>query len=209
MLRAQITTLIAVSMVLATGCQSPQYADRMAAGGALGGAGIGAIVGNQTGNSAEGALVGAALGAITGSVVGDQMDQLAAQNRAAIANQMGRQVAPGAATIPEVISMHQAGVDPQLIRSYIDTSGIAAPLSANDVIALHQQGIPTEIIQTMQNVSNRPPVQAASAQVPQQTVIVHDPFYPPPIYCGPPGWHRVHRCGPPPGRVAWGISVGL
>lgn len=203
------TSLLLTALALAAGCQSPHYADRMAAGGALGGAGIGAIVGNQTGNSAEGALVGAALGAITGSVVGDQMDELAAQNRAAIASQMGRQVAPGAATIPEVISMHQAGVDPQLISSYVQTSGVAAPLSANDVIALHQQGVPTGVIQTMQNVSNQPRVQQASTAPPPSTVIVHEPYYPPPIYCGPPGWHRVHRHCPPPGRVAWGVSVGL
>ena len=189
-----------------SGCQSPHYSDRLAGAGALSGAGVGAIIGNQTGSSAEGAVVGAALGALTGAVVGDQMDQVAQQNRAAIANQLGRQVTPGAATISEVVSMHQAGVDPQLIRSYVDTSGVANPLSAGDVIALHQQGIPTNVIQTMQSVSNRPPVQTAAA--PPSTVIVHEPYYPPPVYCGPPGWHRVRHC-PPPGRVAWGVSVGL
>lgn len=204
MVRPALWFTTALSLALVSGCQSSRYADRMAAGGALGGAGLGAIVGNQTGDSAEGALVGAALGALTGSVVGDQMDQLAAQNRAEIAGTLGRQVAPGAATIDEVITMNQAGVDPQLIQGYVNTSGVAAPLSAGDVILLHQQGVPTEVIQTMQTVANRPKAQPAPTTAPS-TVIVHEPYYPPPVVFAPP----PRRHCPPPGRVAWGVSVGL
>ena len=183
-----------------SGCQSPYYGDRLAAAGGLTGAGLGAIVGNQTGDAGEGAVVGAALGALTGAVVGQGLDEVAQQNRAAIAGQLGRQVSPGAATIPEVISMHRAGVDPQLIRGYVETSGLAAPLGSNDVIALTQEGVPTDVIQTMQRVAAAPPA-------PPQTAVVHEPYYPPPVYCGPPGWHRARYC--PPGSVAWGVSVGL
>ena len=63
---------------------------------------------------------------------------------------MGRPVAAGAATPGEVVSMSRAGVNPQLIVNYINTSGVAQPASPQDVITMTQQGVPPEVIQAMQ-----------------------------------------------------------
>lgn len=193
------------------GCQSPYYADRGAAAGGLAGAGIGAIVGSQTGNPLAGAAIGAGLGAVTGNVFGAQLDEVAAQNRAEIAAHMGRQVAPGAATINEVVAMTHSGVDPRLIMNYVNTSGMAAPVTAQDVIYLSQQRVPTEVINAMQTA--RPPAQVAMAPPAPGggPIIVEEHHYGPPVYYGPPPryhfyHHHPHRrhCHP---RVGWGISI--
>ncbi len=188
------------------GCQSPYYADRGAGLGALAGAGAGAIIGDATGgNAGSGALIGAGLGALTGAAVGTEMDTLAAQNRAEISAQLGRQVQAGAANIQEVVAMTQAGVSPQLIQNYVRTSGVVAPLSANEVIYLHQQGVSTDVIQAMQN----PPVVASAPVVASRPpVIVEEHYYGPPAYVHPHfGYHygcRRPRRGP---RTSFGFSI--
>lgn len=181
-------------VALTTGCASPYYADRGAAAGGLLGAGAGALVGSQTGNAGAGAAIGAGLGALTGAVFGSQMDEVAAQNRAAIASQLGRQVTPGVATVDEVIAMTQAGVDPQLITNYVQTSGIAAPISTQDVIYLSQQGVATPVIQAMQT----PVAPPAVAAVPP-TVVVEEVHH-----VGPPVYYRRHHCSP---RVGFGVTI--
>jgi len=170
------------------GCRSPYYADRGAGIGALAGAGAGALIGDATGgNAGSGALIGAGLGALTGAVVGSEMDTLAAQNRAAIAAQMGRQVQAGAANVQEVISMSKAGVDPRLIQNYVRTSGVAAPLAASDVIYLHNQGVSTDVIQVMQN----PPARSPAFVAGRRPVIVGEHFYGPPACYDPHfGYHH-------------------
>jgi len=199
--------LIALGLASA-GCQSPFYADRGAGIGALGGAGVGALVGNAVGNTAGGALIGAGVGALGGAVVGSAIDQVQAQNRAEIAAQLGRQVQPGAATAEEVIAMSRSGVDPRLIQNYVRTSGMARPLSAQDVIFLHQNGVAADVIAIMQN----PPTPASSpamvAPVPMVAagppVIVEEHYYPP-SYCGPHwGYRHYHHRRP---GVSWGVSV--
>jgi hypothetical protein len=197
--------LLASSVPLAVGCQSPYYSDRGAAAGGLAGAGIGAIVGSQTGDPLAGAAIGAGLGAITGNVFGSHLDEVAAQNRAQIAAHMGRQVAPGAATIQEVVAMSQSGVDPRLIMNYVSTSGVAAPVTANDVIYMHQQRVPSDVILAMQ--SPRPPVQTVAAA--PAPVIIEEHHFGPPVFYGPPPRHHFYHhhprhCHP---RVGWGISV--
>src|SRR3990170_6270816 len=128
-----LAILLSATMCSQFGCQSPYYADRGAAAGGLAGAGVGALVGNAVGNTATGALVGAGVGALTGGAVGGALDDISAQNRAAIAAQMGRQVMAGAATPEEVVSMTRAGVDPRLISNYVSTSGMAPPPRAPDL----------------------------------------------------------------------------
>jgi len=177
------------------GCHSPYYSDRVAGIGALAGAGSGALIGSTSGNAGAGAVLGAGIGALTGAMVGDSMDEVAAQNRAAIAAQMGRPVNAGVATIEEVVSMSRAGVDGRLIQNYIRTSGVARPLSAADVIYLHNQSVSTEVIQTMQN----PPPRVAA--VPPGPTIIEEHYYGPPPCCGP---HYGYYHGP---SLHWGISV--
>ncbi|MEX2169614.1 MAG: glycine zipper domain-containing protein [Pirellulales bacterium] len=194
---------IASIVALAVGCQSPYYADRGAAAGGLLGAGAGAIIGNQTGDPLAGAAIGAGLGALGGGVFGSQMDEAAARNRAEIAAHMGRQVASGAATPDEVVAMTKAGVDPRMIANYVQTSGMARPLAANDIIYLHQQGVATEVIQAM-HAPPAAPVQMVQGLPPGPPVIVEEHYYGPPVIYGPPRYYHHHHCGP---RVGWGVSV--
>jgi hypothetical protein len=194
--------LTATALAVA-GCHSPFYADKGAGIGALGGAGVGALVGNAVGNTAGGALIGAGVGAIGGAVVGTALDDIQAQNRAEIAAQLGRQVAPGAATMEEVVAMTRSGVDPRLIQNYVRTSGMVRPVTAQDVIYLHQSGVPADTIAVMQSppapaVAPVPMVAAAPAPV-----IVEEHYYAP--HCGPHWRHHHFHRGP---SVSWGISVG-
>lgn len=202
-----VLTLLATCGLAASGCRSPYYADKGAGLGALVGAGAGALVADATGGEAEsGALIGAGLGALTGATVGDSMDQMQAENRAAIAAQLGRQVPAGAATIDEVVAMSQQGVDPRLISNYIKTSGVAAPPSAADVIYMHNNGVATDVIQTMQN----PPAPQAVATAPAQPVIVEEHYYEPAFFGPPPCYGPGHHYGyrhRPRGRVSWGVSI--
>ena len=132
------------------GCRSPYYQDRGTAVGGLGGAGIGALVGSSSGHAGTGALIGAGVGALAGNMVGGALDDVEARNRAQIAATMGRPVAAGAATPAEVVAMSRAGVNPQLIVNYINTSGVAQSIGPQDVIYLTQQGVPPAVIQAMQ-----------------------------------------------------------
>jgi hypothetical protein len=191
------------SIAALAGCHSPYYADRGAAAGGLLGAGAGALIGSQTGDPLAGAAIGAGLGALGGGVFGSQLDEAQAHNRAAIAAQMGRHVAAGAATPEEVVAMTKAGVDPRLISSYVQTSGVARPMSANDIIFLTQQGVAPEVIQTMQAPPAAPPTIVAGPPV-GPPVVVQEHYYGPPVYCGPPHYFHHHHCGP---RVGWGVSV--
>lgn len=192
-----VSLLLCIPLV---GCQSPYYADRGAAAGGLAGAGIGAIIGSQVGNAGSGAAIGAGIGALTGNVFGAQLDEVAMQNRAMIATQLGRQVQPGSATTGEVIAMSRAGVAPNLIINYIQTSGVAAPATAQDVIALHQQGVRPEVIQAMQSPVAPSGVQQASYVAPAPPVVVEEVYdYGPPVCYGPPP-----HCAP---RVGFGVRI--
>jgi len=201
MIGLSLRTSVVLSLALcsAAGCRSPYYADRGAGVGALAGAGAGAIIGHQTGNAGAGALLGAGLGGLTGAVVGTGMDEMAAQNRAQIAAQLGRQVQGGAANLNEVLAMSQAGVDPVLIQNYVRTSGVTRPLTAAEVISLHNQGVNTNVIQAMQN----PTVPSGPRVAGRPPIIVQEHFY------GPPGCYDPHfgyyrGRGP---RTSFGISI--
>ena len=209
MTRSTICLFLLLVCLSFVGCRSPYYADRGAGVGALAGAGAGALIGDATGgNAGTGALLGAGLGALTGAAVGSEMDQLAAQNRAEIAAQMGRQVQAGAANTQEVINMTRAGVDPQLIQNYVRTSGVVAPLAASDVIYLHQQGVSTDVIQVMQN----PPAANVPLVAGRPPVIVEEHYYGRPACYAPNfgyhhGYHHgYHRGG---GRHRGGTSFGF
>mgnify|MGYP000951958239 CR=1 FL=1 len=189
------------------GCNSPYHADRGALFGGLTGAGVGALVGHAAGNTGAGAAIGAGVGALTGAAIGSEMDQVEARNRAMIEQKLGRQIAAGAVTVGEVVSMHQAGVAEELVINHVRAHGMAAPLQTSDLIWLQEQKIPTPIITAMQQ-SPPKPVQASATTAP---VVVqeyyYDPYYDPwgpRVYyrhCPPPRHHH-----PPPG-VSWGVTV--
>jgi hypothetical protein len=187
------------------GCQSPYYEDQGAVAGGLTGAGVGALVGNALGETAGGAVIGAGIGALTGGAIGGALDDIEARNRAQIATQLGRPVAQGQATVGEVVAMSRAGVDPRLMANYIHNSGVAQPLSAQDVIYLTQQGVPPDVIQAMQSprvAQVTVPVGPPSAPAP---VIVEEYPYGPPYYCPPPHYHFYHHRHHGP-RIGWGVT---
>lgn len=189
-----VILLSLVAVVSLSGCRSPYHSDQGALAGGLLGAGTGAIVGNAVGSTAGGAVIGAGLGALTGAAIGQGMDDVEANNRAMIEQQMGRQLAPGSVTVQEVVAMSQAGVDSGLIVNHIKANGMVAPPQSGDLIMLKQQGVSPEVIAAMQ----APPLQAT------KTVIVHQEpapvvvdYYYGPGYWGPPYRYRCHpRPGP-------------
>lgn len=181
---------VASGVLLLSGCQPENHTERGALFGGLFGAGTGAVIGGANGNPAAGAAIGAAAGALGGAAVGSAMDDAEAKNRELIAQQMGRQVAPGAVTVGDVIAMNAAHVHEELILTHIHRNGMATPLRTSDLIQLQQSGVSARVIGAMQSTPVR--------QV-QATVVVHQS--PPPaviVETPPPCW------GPPrPHPYAW------
>jgi hypothetical protein len=132
------------------------------------------------------------------------MDEMAAQNRAQISAQLGRQVQAGAANIQEVVTMTQAGVDPQLIQNYVRTSGVSQPISASDIIYLHQQGVAMPVIQAMQTPTMAPGPMVAGGP----PVIVEEHYYgpPPPCYVPHVGYHYGGHRGRRP-HSSFGFTI--
>jgi hypothetical protein len=184
--RSFVCVLAALS--LASGCASPTHTDQGALFGGLLGAGTGAVIGHAAGNTAAGAAIGAGVGALSGAAIGAGQDQIEAKNRAAIEQQVGRQMA-GAVHIDDVIAMTRAGVQPELIMNHVRAHGMAAPLQASDLIMLQQQGVDGRVIATMQAT----PVPCVA----QPVIVQEESAPPPPIivegYYGRPHWGPPHR----------------
>ncbi len=200
-----VICLLAVALA---GCRSPYRADQGALFGGLLGAGTGALIGNASGNAGAGAAIGAGLGAITGAVVGSELDQIEAQNRAMIAQQMGRQVSAEAVTLSEVVEMTQAGVDDGLIVNHVRAHGVAAPLKTSDLIYLQQQGVSAQVTKAMQEPP-RPRERPVVIHERARPVIVQEYHYGPPAWghgCDPPVYH--HRRHARRSGVSWGVAVG-
>ena len=117
--RANWPCAIVVLMLAASGCHSSSYSERRTTS------------------------------AVSGAAIGTSLDDIDARNRADIAAQLGRPVAPGPATPAEVVAMTHAGVDPRFIISYINRSTSMSPVTAADVIYLHDQGVNEQVIQAM------------------------------------------------------------
>jgi hypothetical protein len=204
--RLTVCLLGIATATMFSGCRSPYRSDQGALFGGLTGAGVGAIIGNQSGNPEAGAVIGAAVGSFTGAVVGDELDQIEAQNRAAIEQQLGHQVRRGAVTMEEVITMSQAGVGERLIVNHIQAHGVATVPSSGDLITLNQAGVVDGVVAVMQNPPARQ-VQVVPVAAPRP-VIVEEHHY------GWPSWHRPHgrhhhgRHHKGPGRVHWGMHLG-
>lgn len=207
-IRTVASLSLSLVVLASAGCRSPYRSDQGALFGGLLGAGTGAIVGDALGNAGAGAAIGAGVGALTGAAVGDELDQIEAQNRAMIAQQLGRQVSAGAVTLDDVVTMTRAGVDDELIVNHVRAHGVAAPLQAADLIFLQQQGVSTRVISTMQNPPPRPsPAPVVVRESAPPPVIVEQYHYGPPFW-GPPvrhGYYDRHYRRP---GVSWGLSFG-
>ena len=198
-------------LVCLIGCQTPTaYRSRQntrdfSLFGGLAGAGLGTALSNGNSNTGENALLGAALGALTGAAVGSHMDDVEARNQALFEQHLGRQLA-GAVTKDDVISMSQAGLSDEVIRTHIARHGIARPLTTQNLIELSQQGVSDGVLQAMQ----APPIPRIppSSQAP---VIVEEHYYGGPHFL--PTWsphygHQQHCYPHPRPGFSWGLSFG-
>jgi hypothetical protein len=205
----RLALCLLLAAVCGAGCRSPYYADRGALFGGLTGAGVGALVGDANGNAGAGAVIGSAIGAVSGAVVGEGIDADLARSRAEIEARMGRQL-QGAATVPDVIAMTQAGLSDEVITTHIRASGVAQPLAVGDLIQLRNMGVRDTVINAMQQTPPRggQPVAAYPAYPPGGQVIVehHYPSYGP-VWYGPPRPYFQYHSHRPRGRASWGVSV--
>ncbi|NMC20779.1 MAG: hypothetical protein GYA33_10205 [Thermogutta sp.] len=194
-------------LLITSGCTSTR-ADRGALLGGLLGAGTGAVVGNAVGSTAAGAALGAGVGAVAGSAIGDSLDEIEAQNRAAIAQQLGREIQPGQVTYEDVIAMTRAGVAEELILTHIRNNGMVYPPGVDEIIRLQQEGVSTAVIKAMQEPPRRPPASTPSTVVirePAPPVVVHEYHD---YWWGPPVYRRYHyRRPPPPPGVSFGVTI--
>ncbi len=128
-------------------------------------------MGHAVGNTGAGAAIGAGAGALTGAAIGANKDEQEARASAAVQ----AQAVAAAVTVPDVVAMTQAHVNPGLIVNRIRSRGIVAPLQTNDIIYLHQQGVSDNVI-------------AAMEAQPPATAMVQPAYYyaPPPdaVYVG-------------------------
>ncbi|WP_124980522.1 OmpA family protein [Nonlabens xiamenensis] len=82
--------IFALSILLATSCQSLQNTNKQQRGtaiGAAGGAVLGMIIGNNVGdgdNQTEGAVIGAVVGGVAGNIIGRKMDKQAQEIEATL-----------------------------------------------------------------------------------------------------------------------------
>jgi hypothetical protein len=182
-------------LLFLAGCAT--QAENGAAIGGLGGAGLGALVGHAAGNTAAGAVIGAGVGALTGAAIGADKDDADARNRALIEARLQRSVSANAVTIPDVVAMSQAGVDPALIINHIRAHGMVQQLQASDLVALKQQNINPAVIAAMQESPPQP--QTVVVQQAPSPVYVEDPYY----YRH--GYYRPYYYAPPP-RVGFGVT---
>jgi len=187
--KPSVALLLCLAAVAPSGCNSPYHADRGALLGGLFGAGTGAVIGSATGQPGAGAAIGAGLGALGGAAVGNAIDESEAKNRAMIAQQLGRQVAPGAVTVSDAIAMTKAGVGEELIATHVRNNGMNAPLQTDDIIRMQQEGVSPRVIAAMQASPPRE-AQAVVVRQPAPVIIEETPYYVP--YYGPRCRAHVH-----------------
>ena len=116
---------------------------------------------------------------------------------------MGRKMA-GSVTVTDVISMSQAGLSDDVIRTHIGANGVAHRPQVQDLITLRSAGVSDAVIQAMQQT---PPPRLAAPPPPvaHPPVIVEEHHYIAPPY---PPFGPYHRFGHPPRRrgVSWGVT---
>src|SRR4029079_17093299 len=121
--------------------------------------------------------------AVSGGAIGTSLDDIDARNRAGIATQLGRPVAPGPATPAEVVAMTHAGVEPRYIISYINRSVNMPSITAADVIYMHEQGVDEQVIQAMLTPGSAYSRAEVARSMPPRVLFVEPwPYYGYPYY---------------------------
>jgi hypothetical protein len=130
---------------------------------------------------------------VASSALGTSLDDIDARNRADIAAQLGRPVAPGPATPQEVVAMSRAGIDSRFIICYINRSINMRPADAQDVIYMHDQGVNEQVIQAMLTPGSAYSRAEVARSMPPQVLIIGDPWWP--YYYPYPRYGFAYGCG--------------
>ncbi|MEE2827090.1 MAG: glycine zipper family protein, partial [Planctomycetota bacterium] len=177
------------------GCQSMgPNEQRGTALGALTGGMLGAAVGNARGKSPEGALIGAVAGAATGNAIGNATDQEVEQVKydERIRAMQARQAA---LTFEQVVELNARGLGSDVIVRQIQTQGLRALPTVNDLIFLQSHGVPDAVLLACQSAV---PCQAAApvraVQIVPEYEVVY-PLSPPCPVVSPPRHFHYHRPG--------------
>jgi len=189
------------TIVLMTGCETPDGRPDRTGTGALAGGAIGAFSGAVIGgrHAGEGALIGGAIGVITGGLIGHSMDQEEQERlRAQAPATYVRVEHNDPLAVADVKAMVASHVSDDVIISQIQNTRSVYHLSAADIIDLHNTGVSEKVVQYMINTPTSsvvtPPLQPgpvvgeAPPPPPAETVIVA----PGPGYVWVPGaweWH--------------------
>jgi hypothetical protein len=195
------TPLILLLAVALAGCQSPRYADRGAALGALTGAVAGGAIGRHNNQTAAGALIGTAVGALAGAAVGDTIDADIARNNALIEQRLGRHLA-GAVTLNDVVALTQAGLSDDVIITHIRANGMAERAGPENLIALSQMGVTDPVLHALQTTPPPAPPPPPVVDHPRHVVVQEYHYGPPP----PPWYYGHYHRGGRGSRVHWGVS---
>jgi uncharacterized protein YcfJ len=175
--------------------------------GGLTGAVIGGIVGHQNHETPEGALIGGAVGAIAGGVIGNHRQQQQQiqyyQNQSRYHHQhycpppTYVQVQPTTVyssptyvvparpvvvrrpvSVQDVITLTRNRVNETSISQHIRTTGIASPVSTDDILTMSDAGVSAFIISEMQHAPTAAALAGATTSQ-ASTVIVREEVYTP------------------------------
>ena len=188
--RAGVLASVVLAGLGSAGCESMSHTERgTLAGGALGtaaGLGVGAALGSPKTGALVGGLAGGGLGAIAGGHKDDRErreSEVIHANAVAAAEAQAQQQRMG---ISDVMHMAREGHDDQVIINQIRSTGSTFQLAPGDLDMLKNNGVSPRVISEMQSARPVPAGPRVYVREPRpSTVIVHEPYYPGPVYVRP------------------------
>jgi len=75
-------------------------------------------------------------------------------------------------TVDDIIKLHQGGLSPDIIKSFIQNSGQYFELSPDDILKLKKAGVPEDIIKLMLETGKKSPPPPPANPPPQNNVVV-------------------------------------
>jgi hypothetical protein len=167
--------IVALPVVLISGCQSMNSTEKGALTGGGIGAGAGALIGHATGHTGAGAVIGGLTGGLLGGAIGNDIDkEKAQQERIAAAT-------PPPLQLTDIASLAQQHVGDNLIINQIRTTGSVYHLTSDQIVWLKQQGVSDAVISEMQATAYRP---ARRVYTSAPVVVYEAPPPPPPVSVG-------------------------
>ena len=178
-----LTSVMAVSAVVWTGCVNPDGTQNNTGAGALMGGAFGALTGAAIGGHRNGgldALIGAGAGALAGGLIGNSMDREQEARLRAEAPQTYVRVDQGQPlSVADVKALARAGISEDVIINQIQSSRTVFHLSATDIIDLRAAGVTDKVVNYMINTPST--VGATAETTAGTTVYIQQPPPPPPV----------------------------